>query len=89
MKEKRRLEVHVETHEITKISFKQNYSTNAFCRSCQSETVHLTVSEAALILNFSDSAIFRLAEARQIHSVETGSGLLLICGNSLTASAQG
>ena len=85
MKEKRRLEVVWETREITTISFKRNYSATVFCRSCQTDTLHLTVSEAASILNYSEFAIFRFVETNRIHSIETAAGFLLVCGNSLSA----
>ena len=83
MKEKRRLEVFWETHEITTISFKPNHSATIFCESCKTETLHLTVSEAASVLKFSEFAIFRFVETNQIHSIETAAGFLLVCGDSL------
>ena len=83
MKEKRRLEVVWETHEITTISFRRNRSATVFCQSCQTETLHLTVAEAASILKFSEFAIFRFVETNQIHSIESGAGSLLVCGDSL------
>ena len=89
MKEKRHLEVLFETHEITTISFKRNHAIAVFCRLCRAKTVHLTVSEAASISNFSETAISRLVETDQIHSIEAASGWLLVCGNSLSALAKG
>lgn len=83
MKEKRRLEVVWETHEITTISFRRNRSAAHFCQSCQTETLHLTVAAAATLTKFSEFAIFRLIETNQIHSIETAAGLLLVCGDSL------
>jgi len=88
MKEKRRLEVFWETHEITTISFRRNRSATIFCQSCNTETLHLTVAGAALVLRFSEFAIFRLVETNQIHSIETAAGMMLVCGNSLTALAR-
>jgi len=84
MKAKKRLEIVWETREITTISFNQNRRATVFCQSCSAETLHLTVSEAASILKFSEFAIFRFVETNQIHSIETGSGSLLICGDSLS-----
>lgn len=85
MKEKRRLEVFWETREITTISLKRNLSKTFFCQPCRSDALHLTVSEAALILKFSEIAIFRFVETDQLHSIETVAGIILICGNSLAA----
>ncbi len=87
MKEKRRVEVLLETHEVTTISFKRGFSTMAFCQPCRAETLHLSVAEAASILKFSESAIFRFTETNQVHSMETG-GMLRVCGNSLSAFGQ-
>jgi hypothetical protein len=83
MKEKKRLEIVWETHEITTISFKRGASAPVLCRTCNAETLHLTVSEAASVLKFSELAVFRRVETNQIHSNETAAGTLLVCGNSL------
>ena len=84
MKAKKRLEIVWETHEITTISFKGNYSTTVFCQSCQTETLHLTVSETVTLLQTTDREIFRLTETGEIHYLETESGSLLVCRNSLS-----
>ena len=85
MKAKKRLEVFWETHEITTISFRRGFSATIYCQSCNAETLHLSIAEAATILKFSEFAIFRFIEINQIHSIETAAGFLLVCGNSLTA----
>ena len=83
MKAKKRLEIVWETHEITTISFNQNRRTTFFCQSCQSNTPHLNVAEAAAAAHISESAVFRLAEADEIHYLETESGALFVCRQSL------
>ena len=84
IKEKKRLEVLWETHEITTIRFGQTQSATSFyCQSCQTETLHLTVREAVSVLKISESTIFRFVETNQIHSIEDAAGFILICGNSL------
>jgi hypothetical protein len=88
MKEKRRLEFFLETHEITTISFRRGFPTTVFCRLCQTETLHLRISQAASVLKFSEFKIFRLVQDGQIHSAENAAGQLLLCGNSLSALAQ-
>jgi hypothetical protein len=85
MKEKKRLEIVWETHEITRISFNQNRRATFFCQSCRSDAPHLSVAEAAVAANISEAAVFRLAEAGRIHSTETGNGSLLICAESLSS----
>ncbi len=84
MKEKKRLEVVWETHEITKISFNQHRRATAFCQSCESDAPHLSVAEAAALLQTTDREIFRLTEAGEIHYLETETGALLVCGSSLS-----
>jgi len=84
MKEKRHLEVLLETHEVTTISFKRRISATFYCQTCGSDSLHLSVTEAASILKFSESAIFRFTESKQVHSMETG-GVIRVCGNSLSA----
>jgi hypothetical protein len=83
VKEKRRLEVLLETHEITKVSFRNGFSAGVLCEVCGIDTLHLSISEAASILQSSESAILQFAQTNQVHSVENAAGSLLVCGNSL------
>jgi hypothetical protein len=82
MKEKRRLEVVWETHQITTISFRHKSAAMIYCQACRAPTLHLTVSEFASLSNLSELAIFRLVETNQIHSIESFVGALLVCGDS-------
>jgi hypothetical protein len=82
MKAKKRLEIVWETHEITTISFKETSSSMIFCQSCQLETRHLSIAEVAVIAKISEATVFRLAEAKSIHSTESRDGKLLICVGS-------
>jgi len=50
-----------------------------FCPDCQSDSLFVTVDEAALARQTTSREIFRLVEANQIHFNETADGLLLIC----------
>jgi len=83
MKAKKRLEIVWETHEITTISFNQNRRATVFCQTCQSDAPHLSVTEAAALLQTTAREIFRLTEAGEIHYLETESSALLVCRNSL------
>ena len=87
MKEKKRLEITLETHELTIVRFSRNQKTD-FCTVCRAHTPHLSVAESVPVLGLSESAIFRLAESGEIHSCETANGLLRLCGNSLAALKQ-
>ena len=45
--------------------------------------MYFSVSRAATVLGFSETAIFRLAESGKVHSSENAVGSLLICSDSL------
>ena len=87
MKEKKRTEITLETHELTIVRFRQN-RTIAYCAVCQQQTPHFSVVQSVSVLSLSESVIFRLAESGEIHSCETANGLLRLCGNSLAALKQ-
>jgi hypothetical protein len=82
MKTKKRLEIVLEKHETTTISFNRNRRAKTFCPACGSNELHITVAEAAALFSTTAREIFRLIEAGKIHYLETETGALLICGNS-------
>jgi hypothetical protein len=82
MRTKKRLEVIWEKYETTTISFNLNRRAKTFCEACGSDELHLTVAEAAGLLQTTARGIFRLSEAGEIHYSETENGALLICSNS-------
>ena len=88
MKEKKRLEIVWETHDITRITFAHGFSSRFFCRLCAREALFVTVRQASSILKFAEVSIFRGVETDQVHSIETAQGTLLICSNSLSGLAQ-
>lgn len=57
-----------------------------FCAACQSDSRFVTVDEAAILRRTTSRQIFRLTEAREIHSEETADGLLIVCLASLASS---
>ncbi len=77
----------VETFQRTVI-YSRRKAKIAWCKQCAAETVMFAPNEAAAIANISEAAVFRLAEADEIHSTETESGSLMICGDSLAAQAK-
>jgi hypothetical protein len=87
MKEKKRLEITFETHELTIVRFRPDHPTD-FCAVCRSQTPHLSVAESASVLSLAEAEIFRLAESGQIHAGENADRRLRICGNSLAAAAE-
>ena len=77
----RRVKIKLEKHELKVIRFGRRRK--FFCEICQMETQHLTVSQMAIVLAISEMNIFRLAECKQIHSIETMDGKLMLCADSI------
>ena len=81
-------------HKTTEITFREvrervirvraNVKT-VFCEGCNCPARHFSVEQAAALLGLSELAIFRLVEHGPLHSVESTSGALLICRNSISA----
>jgi hypothetical protein len=77
----RRIKIRLEKHELTivRMGRRQRF----FCAICRAETLHLTVTQTAVVLTISEMNVFRLAVAEQIHSIETREGKLMICADSI------
>ena len=58
-----------------------------FCETCPTPSQMVSVDEAALLTGTNSRSIFAKVEDDGLHYHETDDGLLLICVNSLTASA--
>ena len=82
MKMKKRLEITIETHEISTIRLSESRVITRFCETCRMTTLYLPVSGFAAKLGLSETAVFRLVETGRIHFVEGESGIPLICANS-------
>lgn len=80
MKAAKQIKLRLEKHElkIVRLGRQQNF----FCAFCGIETKHLTVSQMATIFEISEINIFRLAESKQLHSLETANGKLMLCAES-------
>lgn len=77
MKTTKQIKIKLEKHELKVIRFGRRRS--FFCEGCQTKTQHLTVSQMSILLEISEMNVFRLAQNRQIHSLETTEGKLMIC----------
>jgi hypothetical protein len=88
MKKKQRLEITVETHEITILRFRQSRTTVFFCGMCQAQVPHLNIAQTMSVLPLSESAFNDLITTGQIHSTENADGLLMLCSNSLLTLAK-
>lgn len=83
MKIKRKREVTVERERNITIRFGGD-ATEKFCEYCAAPSMFITTDEAAISCGTTSLTIFRLVETKEIHSLETTEGLLLICFASLT-----
>ncbi len=54
-----------------------------FCPNCAAETEMLTLDEAVILTGKSTLELVRPAESDAIHTIESASGHLLVCQNSL------
>lgn len=78
---KKRTEITIETERTLFISSPRKVT--GWCAVCDAEVQMVPVDEAAILQRVDSRTIFRLVEAKQVHSSETANGLLLICLNSL------
>lgn len=87
MKEKKRLEIRLETRELIFVRFPLD-SSHAFCAVCRQRAPHLSIAQAVAALSLSEKTIFRLVEKGAIHSFESEEGFLRLCAGSLAAFAR-
>jgi excisionase family DNA binding protein len=80
---RRRTEISIETDRVMVIS-RPKQTLFAPCSKCGAEVPMVPVDTAAAMTGTSSLTIYRMVERRQLHFVETGAGLLLICSNSLS-----
>ena len=76
---KRRLEITIETHQLTIIRMRNGKSSFVYCRHCRTEVASLRHAHAALIFRVALPEIERLFQTNQIHLADDAA----LCGNSL------
>lgn len=81
-------EMKLETIESTVIRIRRSQAVSAFCQKCEAEVLHLTITRAAAVLQISETEAFHLVENEKVHSWETAAGVLLVCGNSISAISE-
>lgn len=74
-----------ESREIFIVRTWGNVSIQGFCPKCQKEVEMLNLDSITSQTGVSTRELFRLIENNQIHSIETTTGHLLVCRNSLEA----
>ena len=72
----------VETFQRTTARWRQKLKFTR-CEQCAAETVMLAPNGAAIVLQTTARHIFRLTKAGEIHYLETKTGALLVCRDSL------
>lgn len=77
-----------EKHELTIIRVRRSQTVTVFCAVCREKVLHLSVTRASAALGVSETAVFRLVESGTVHSMETASGALFVCGNSVSVLAK-
>ncbi|MBI3652358.1 MAG: hypothetical protein HY231_15155 [Acidobacteria bacterium] len=77
-----RTEITIETHEVMVIRHRGKFP-KPYCRACGTTAVLLTLDEATVLFPYSTRELCRLVEEEQVHYLETASGSLLICPESL------
>ena len=80
---KRTARITVETERLLVIRC-SNTSGDGWCRQCQAEVKLIGLEEAAAVAGASQRAIFRWAEAGEIHFTETEDGRVMFCLNSIS-----
>ena len=73
-----------ESRERTTIH-RERQSVRTWCDQCSAEVLMVTPDEAALIAHMDARAIFRRVESGQIHFIESATGALLVCMDSVSA----
>ena len=72
-----------ETQEIIIVRRSHGASIRAWCQGCVREVEMISPEEAAQVSGATALAVYRRAEAGEIHFLQTEEGALLICPTSL------
>lgn len=78
----RRTEIKIETHSITIIRAGDKQF-SAFCERCQTTVAVFAIEQLAVIFRLSLAEVCRRVERDELHLIETGRGIALVCGSSL------
>lgn len=84
MKRRKRIEITVETSLL--VIRRGSKQALVWCIECSAPVQLITPEEAAVLAGVSTRTVYRRVEREQLHFVETDSGRLLICLNSLPTS---
>jgi hypothetical protein len=79
----KRILITTESSEIFIVRLNGESVIRAFCADCATESAMLTLDEAVTFSNRSARELMRQTETGAVHSLETASGHLLVCQQSL------
>jgi hypothetical protein len=85
MTNSKKISITTVSRETLIIRLKEDQSVTGFCRACGVEALMLDINSAVTIFWIGTRELMRLAESGALHSMETPSGHLLVCENSLKA----
>jgi hypothetical protein len=84
MKHTRHIEISVE-HEVVSIRSQMGQGQAALCEECGHQVNMLSPQAAAEFAGTTPRKIYRWIEERKIHFVESASGKILVCSESLAS----
>jgi hypothetical protein len=77
-----------ESHDVFILRRTKEKALRRYCVECGAEVEMLTLDEITTQTKTPTRELFRLIEQNSVHSIETESGHLLICRNSIEAIGQ-
>ena len=77
-----------ESHEIFVLRTDRRDRAYGHCRECDREVEIVTLDQAISISGIRTRDLVRMAEISEIHAIETETGHLLVCKDSLTAGTE-
>lgn len=80
---KKKATITVETERLLVIR-RSRHMVDLWCHACQADVKMVGIDEAAALAGISQRTVFHLAEAGEIHFMETVEGEALFCINSLS-----
>ena len=85
---KKKATITVETERLLVIS-RSRHPIDHWCHECQAYVQMIGIDEAAATAGLSQRTVFHLAEAGEIHFMETREGQTLFCSSSLAEQRLG
>ena len=79
---KKKATITVETERLLVIS-RSRQAIDHWCRECQTNVKMIRIDLAAAIAGLSERTVFQLAEAGELHFMETSEGQTLFCFGSI------